>query len=431
MLVRTVQLAAPSIAMAVVGFAMFGPGAVRSFDGAQVWGGPTEGARRLSWRVLGVERFRGIDSTKDLGAVVVRATTEAGAESTARCRTRRDGTCDVELAFENDVRGAVHVEITAQVGTSLASGNVIRDRASWDAGPPHPTRVVGASRGDLAIEVRARRGAFAAPFRDELVVTVERGASTVPGAEVTLHADGADVSDASGASVTGAVHASPRGEATFTLVPRTHLVDLGIEAASLGLGGTWNGTLPVIPGAVWLDPAALESRRIRVVSPVPRELVYATLSSRSLRLWGGVIPVSPDPTGYASGEIGWPLDQPLREPLWLTLSSDPRALGAGTIGWPVAHDQGELRFRDWMLLDGMPDAERRDAARRGRARVLAAAALGAAAVIEGVLLAWGSRANDGSDAPAKPRSWVWLVVAIATVALAFAALGLAAMWKTG
>src|SRR5439155_12841604 len=54
MLVRTLQLAVPSLAMAVVWFSLFVPGAVRSFDGAQVWGGPTEGTRRLSWRVLGV-----------------------------------------------------------------------------------------------------------------------------------------------------------------------------------------------------------------------------------------------------------------------------------------------------------------------------------------------------------------------------------------
>src|SRR5258708_39441876 len=73
MLARAILLAVPSLAMAVVGFAMFGPGAVRSYDGAQIWGGPTEGTRELSWRLLVLERFRGVDSTKDLGAVMVRA----------------------------------------------------------------------------------------------------------------------------------------------------------------------------------------------------------------------------------------------------------------------------------------------------------------------------------------------------------------------
>src|SRR5947208_5553836 len=107
MFVRTLQLAVPSLAMAVVGFSLFGPGATRSFDGAQLWGGPTEGARRLSWRVVGVERFRGIDSTKDLGALVVRARAANGVTAVATCTTRRDGTCDVELPFGVDARGPI------------------------------------------------------------------------------------------------------------------------------------------------------------------------------------------------------------------------------------------------------------------------------------------------------------------------------------
>src|SRR5207249_956559 len=98
--------------------------------------------------------------------------------------------------------------------------------------------------------------------------------------------------------------------------------------------------------------------RIRVVSPVPRELVYATLCTRSARLWGGVVPLSPDAHGYASGEIDWPpdvggpsgaIDGGGHGSIWLTLASDPRGSGTGTVGWPVetdgperAVDRGEL-----------------------------------------------------------------------------------------
>src|SRR5258706_9907357 len=95
MLARAVLLAVPSVAMAVVGFAVLGPGAARSFDGVQIWGGPTEGARTLSWRVLALERFRGIDSTKKVGPIVVRANLSDGAEVGAECTTRPDGTCDI------------------------------------------------------------------------------------------------------------------------------------------------------------------------------------------------------------------------------------------------------------------------------------------------------------------------------------------------
>src|SRR5258706_4258743 len=113
MFARSLMLAVPSLAMAVVGFALFGPGAARSFDAAQIWGGPTEGARRLSWRVLGVERFRGIDSTKNLGQVTVRARLANGTETAAECRTRNDGSCDVILSPKEPVHGPVHVEVTS------------------------------------------------------------------------------------------------------------------------------------------------------------------------------------------------------------------------------------------------------------------------------------------------------------------------------
>jgi hypothetical protein len=412
--------------MAVVGFALFGPGAVRSFDGAQLWGGPTEGARRLSWRVLGVERFRGIDSTKDLGTIVVRARA-GGAEAVAKCTTRRDGTCDVELALLGEAHGAVHVEVTSEDGrVDLASGDIARGAAGWDGGPMHPRRLPGASRGDLTVGVEARRGIFAAPFRDELVVAVKRGDAPAREAKITLRTDAARIVGALEGETSATLAASADGEATFALEPRTHTVEVSIEATAAGLGGSWEGVLPVIPGAIWLDPASTGA--MRIMSPVMRDVAFATLSTRGERLWGGIVPLAPDDRGFAVGTLDRALAGAApRVPMWLTLSSDPRASGAGTVGWPTnaaALAEGELAFRDWLLLDGMPAAEQRDADRRGRARHLAGWALGAAAVIEGILLARGSYGKGA-------RSLVWLVVAIATVALAFAALGLVAMWKTG
>src|SRR5258708_1412291 len=136
MLARTVLLAVPSLAMAVVGFAVLGPGAARSFDGAQIWGGPTAGVRTLSWRVLALERFRGIDSTKNVGPIVVRATLPDGTEIGAECSTRRDGTCDVALPLRDELRGVVHADVTTRDGSvTLASGDFSRDAAFWDRGP--------------------------------------------------------------------------------------------------------------------------------------------------------------------------------------------------------------------------------------------------------------------------------------------------------
>jgi hypothetical protein len=378
--------------------------------------------------VLGIERFRGVDSTKDLGAIVVHARASGG-EAVTRCTTRHDGTCDVDLPLANETHGTVHVEIATEDGSvSLASGDFARDAAGWDRGPPHARRTpLGVSRGDLTITVEARRGIFAAPFRDELVVGVKRGETPARAAKITLSTDGAHIAGALDDAPSATLPASDRGEATFALEPRTHTVEVAIEATAAGLEGRYEGLLPVIPGAIWLDPTG-GSSQMRIVSPVARDVVYATLSSRTARLWGGVVPLSPDAKGYAVGTIDPSVASSAPGvPVWLTLASDPRGSGSGTVGWPAndaAADEGELAFRDWLLLDGMPAAEQRDADRRGHARHLAAAALGAAAVIEGVLLARGSYGKGA-------RSYVWLVVAIATVALAFAALGLVAMWKLG
>ncbi|HKQ68269.1 MAG TPA: hypothetical protein VJT73_02980, partial [Polyangiaceae bacterium] len=217
---------------------------------------------------------------------------------------------------------------------------------------------------------------------------------------------------------------SLRTAASFVLAPRTHVVDATASASFAGLEGSWNGILPVVPGAIWLDPELVSQHRIRVVAPVPREVAYATIATRTARLWGGAIALAKDERGFAAGEISWPdLDAPAEEPKWLTLASDPRATGAGTVGWPLHPDAGERAFRDWLLLDGMPRAEERDNARRHRARTLSAASLFAAAVLEGVLLAHGTYGRG-------MRSWAWLAVAIATVVFAFAALGVVAMWRT-
>src|SRR6185369_3134798 len=158
----------------------------------------------------------------------------------------------------------------------------------------------------------------------------------------------------------------------------------------------------------WLDPARVAEGKLHVVSPVLREIAYATLATGSARLWSGVVSLAADTQGFAQGEIEWPrVDDDGKSPLWLTLASDPRGTGAGTVGWPIARRgenaasppaRDERAFRDKLLLDGMPAAEQRDVARRRRARTLSAVALGAAAVLEGVFLAETSRQKG-------ERSW--------------------------
>jgi hypothetical protein len=429
---QAILLVIPSVAMTVVGFALFGPGSIRPFDGAQIWGGPTIGLRKLSLRAAVIERMRGVDSMHAIGDLAVHLRDGDGAPAVVRCTTRADATCDVLVAFDHEVRGPLFVTVsTANETETLASGEITPVSSWGDA--TRAARLAGQATGDLHVALYAQRGIFAAPFRDELVIEVKRGEAPMPGAKLIVSADGADVDgtlpDGKARIVTDA-----SGRATIGIKPLTHTLEVTVAAETpSGVTGSFDGVLPVVPGAMWLDAARAEQGVLRVVSPVPREIAYASISSGPARLWGGTVPLKADAIGFASGEIDWPsFEDDAKFPLWFTLSSDPRGSGAGTVGWPLARRgaekppfaRDERAFRDRLLLDGMPAAEQHDGARRRRARTLSAVALGAAAILEGVLLADTTRQKG-------ERSWSRLAIAIATIVLAFAAIEVVVMWKTG
>jgi hypothetical protein len=363
-------------------------------------------------------------------------------EAVARCHTLTDGTCDVLLDFSAEVSGPIHAVVSADTGAAvLAEGDFQANGADWGRSAGHPARLVGHATGDLAIDVAARRGVFAAPFPDDLVVTVRDGETPVQDARITLRTDAADLAGVPPSrdperSLT--LIASERGEVRFGVTPHMHTVAIDIDVTATDRAAAWHGLLPVVPGAIWLDPTSYANGSIQVVAPVPREVAYVTIATASARLWGGVIALhSGETQGYSRGGIEWPkgIRAPeigTHEPIWITLSSDPLQTSAGTVGWPVHRATwpvfptailDERPFRDLLLLDGMPAAEKRDQARRYRARALSAVALGAAAVLEGILLAVSSGARG-------VRAWAWTAIAIATVTFAFAAIGVVVMWKT-
>ena len=456
---RTVLLAVPSMAMAVVGLAMFGPGAVQAFDGARIRGGPVSGPQRLAWRITVLQRFRSIDSTRNIGPLIVRARDDAplavaqhlSREAVARCETNQDGICEVALDFDAPVVGPVHAVVTAERGGIVLAKGEAQNPAGWGQSRGHPAQLQGSKDGDFDVEVFAVRGVFAAPFPSELRVVARDADPNLSDAIVKIRANGADIevssprssrpssdiprygwtsdardgtSDRSSVETPAAIGVQGMGryaEATFDVTAYTHAVDVDVDVIAKNRKASWHGILPVVPGAIWVDPDAERHDKLRVVSPVPRDLVYATIADEHVRYWGGAIALVRDAHGFAVGEIDWPV----HTAGWVTVSSDPLASGAGTVGWPISH-WDERPFPDQLLLDGMPAAEKRDQERRYHARVLAAVALGAAAVLEGIFLAHGARESGARG----PRAWAWTAIAIATVALAFAAIGVVVMWKT-
>jgi len=339
----------------------------------------------------------------------------------------------VDLDLGTQTPGHLFGTITTERDLETLASGEIASASTW-GGASRSARLIGQSSGDLQVALYAHRGIFAAPFRDELVAEVKRGESPVAGARLTIHADAANLDGALPDGTARAV-TDGNGRARIGIKPLTHTLEVDIAAEGPGgASGGFDAVLPVVPGAMWLDPAEVERGILQVTSPVPREIAYATLASGSARLWGGIVPLDSNSLGFAVGSIELPkVDDDGTSPLWLTLSSDPRGSGAGTVGWPIARPAStahepfasdERAFRDKLLLDGMPAAEERDAARRRRARTLSAVALGAAAVLEGIFLAETSRQKG-------ERSWSRFAVAFATIVLAFAAIEVVVMWKTG
>lgn len=460
MLRRSIIVAVPGAALAVVGIATIGPGALRPFDGVRIWGGPTEEARNLCFRVEVVQRFQGIDSLRDIGEIEVLASSENGFEGAYRGRTHPDGTADVQIPLSGRAHGKVRTIVRPVGGPPLLEGELARGPAGWGASATRGPLRADRREGDLTVNVAAARGVFAYPFRDELLVQIEQNGHPVPSATVTVEAQGADLEGAPGSRKGSAlsVATEPRGSVTIGVIPTSHDVDVTIEARALGLSGLWRGPLPVIPGAMWLDPARTKNGPLRVVSPVPHATAYATIATRTERLWGGQVALLPDRAGLSSGSIDWPLGDDAPFPAWLTLASDPRATGSGTTGWPLPIGPAllpnealeERHFPEMLLLDGMPQAERRDVRRRSQARNLGVAALIAAAVLEVLLLADTARSTERAmqrveaslaeaGAVSAKRGWRpggWralflLVVATAVVAIAFAGVGIVLLWKTG
>jgi hypothetical protein len=142
---------------------------------------------------------------------------------------------------------------------------------------------------------------------------------------------------------TAVARSDDRGRAEFKLVPRSHVAELNLKATADGATGSFAGTLPVVAGAIWLDPSSRSSGQLRILAPVARPSVYAMLATRSARWWGASVALAIDSQGFFGASVPWPaVDLPAGEEAWLTLAGDPEGRGPGTVGWPVA--AGEDRW---------------------------------------------------------------------------------------
>ncbi|WP_437630978.1 hypothetical protein [Sorangium sp. So ce854] len=449
----------PALGIGLAAVVLLGPGSQRMTTGVRVWGAPVAGSEALALRIEGVRRLYGAEdpaaipqievSAASAGAPLERWTGSIDADGIGEAllrapdglkeplvvRIARDGEALLEErvplapsspADTSALPGAAHA--SALPGAATASALPGAATASALPGAATASALPGAAQGELRIRVTAPRGAMAAPFPERVRVAVETEDGTpVTGARVEASAVGADLEGQGDGPVL--VAADARGTAELAVQPLSHTVELTVRATrpgkiagAPGADGSWEGRLPVIPGAIWLDPGGLAGERpaLRLVSPTPRPRAYVSIGGARGRLRGAVVPLAPDGAGFFSGSLALPggpagrsadgagsfsgspalPDGPAGLPDdpaggaagWAVVASDPYEQGAGTVAWPLAATAGPASPRRVALLaDGLPAAEARERARAAQARRAGLAVLGATAAAEMLLLALRSR----------------------------------------
>ena len=415
----------PSLAVLATAVLVLGPGRERPAVGVRIWGVPAEGANVAAWRLLTVERQFGADRAIPVDGMELTVSQAGRRLATWSGASGEDGVAEAVLRPEEPLGGTLDVSVT-RGPTALAGGSIALRHPPPVTVEPRP--VQGTSRGPIALRVEVARGVLAAPFPGALRVTATRDGAPADGVRVR-------------ATLTGAAPATPgsletttdaNGLAEIAIVPQFHSVDLKLEATDPradppGAGAsspalapsapahapsapalapsapapapsepapstsTWEGEIPVRPGALWLAPARPAAL---VASPVPRDRLYISALGDRGRVFGQLVPLQKN----AAGLFEAPLDTSALAALGalaLTIAGDPEEQGAGTVTWPLqGTDAVTTAPRVELLLDGVPFAERLEKKRAGTARLAAVGVALVAAVFEAVLLLLYSRASQ-------------------------------------
>jgi hypothetical protein len=390
MLGRAATTVLPTLTVVVTALVLLGPGKPRAATGARVWGAPApearsaapaEGGARLALRIEGVRRHYGVD---DAAAglqmtLEVRAADEIAGAWTGT--TGPDGIAEALVSLARPQAGPLSIRI-ADGERVFAEGPIAPGPRGLPAA--RPTAIGGTERGDMAVRVEAARGIMASPFEEEIRVSAGKlgGEASVE----VVSAFGAEVQPERAAFGEG-------GRAALRVKALAHNVELSLKVKDgAGKEGAWEGYLPIVPGAMWLDPQGLPGE-LRIASPAPRERAYVSLFSEEGRVFGAVVPLSKAASGFHAGSV--PLPEPLRsaKALQVVIAGDPYEQGAGTAAWPIAPPEGKASPpRVALLLDGVPRAEAREMERASGARRVGVMLVGAAAIAEVLLLVLRSRA---------------------------------------
>ena len=378
---RAATFVLPTASVLVAALVFLGPGALRPAFGARVRGLPADGASALALRVEVVRSLYEVNDSAGVQDLLVEASAPGQTLRAFHGPTGPDGIAEVRLEGSAPIRGPVAIRVTALGARPrlLAGGEMA-------LGHPEAARVdvgtlAGRASGAIPLRVEATRGFLASPFPEELLV------ETSPGAEVEIAGPGLDLGSSAKKS------AGPGGRVSFTVRALAHQVELTVTARARGETGRWEGTLPVIPGAMYLRPAGGDAV-VPLLSPSPRERAYVSFWSTEGRIGGAVVPLARDAQGFYGGEVTLP-DAPAAAVLYASVAGDPVERGAGTVAWPIRPKEGAVVPRPLeLLLDGLPNAVEREKQRAWVTRRAGLLLIATAALAEVLMLLMGGRASQ-------------------------------------
>jgi hypothetical protein len=387
---RAATFVLPVASVLVAALVFLGPGALRPATGARVRGRPAPGTHAVALRVEVVKSLYEVVDTTGVQELLIEGTAPGQTLRAWHGNTGPDGIAEVELGASAPLRGPIAVAVST-LGSPpklLAGGEITL------APPPFAVvqlgRLTGNTHGDLEIHVDMTRGYLASPFPEVVRVTVTPTGLDVPlgaRAEVELSGPGLDISDAK-------LTTDEHGVALFRLKALAHQVDLSVKARLGDKSATFEATLPVVPGAMWLSPPGADAATRSVLSPAPRERAYVSFWTEEGRVAGAVVPLARDGLGFYAGEVKVP-DLPGAHIVYATVAGDPVEQGAGTIAWPLRPAEGAVVPQPLaLLLDGLPTGLEREKQRAWATRRAGLWLIGAAALAEVLLLLTASRASQ-------------------------------------
>lgn len=367
---RIATYVVPSLAVAVTAVVLMGPGATRKATFSRIYGTPRTGMTRLALRIEGAQRLYGIDETTKLDNLVVHAREGNVDLEPASISLGRDGIGEVLITSPGPLVGPVELEVTQGQTTLVRALVPLRSDSPGKPRILAPMETPGNGTGNVRFTVSVPRGALGASYKNTLEVTLSLAEHVSPfargfeGIRVRAEAPGARLEHDTFVT-------DEHGAGKLVITPYVHQVDLTltVDDSSTPYGrSTWEGTLPIIPGAIGFE--YVPNMLFTFDSPAPRQRVYVSFARDSGRLFGAVLEkADPQNSNIFFLEYRDVPPDVVRAATQVIVAGDAQEQGAGTIAWPLEPGQLVVAAPTIELLaDGAKAGEERERGRAWRVR---------------------------------------------------------------